>query len=290
MSAEASSSGTSPRSPTNSSRSASPSLRASNSSVSRSGPVADDQALERSPREHCERVNERLEVFRRLEPANGDEPRRCTLVARARRRDNVDRVPDHDRSLRAAGPCLEAERQLVLGHADGHGGQRAHQAVGPPVERGRGARIRCKRPAVHREDPDGDSGGERGQAPEHSGLRATRVEDVWPFAPYESNELDQAGEIAPRADRSPHVSQRYEASPGPRSGLSQGAFAVGGDRNVEALGQGGEERGHIGLGSADLRERDHDQHPWTPFCVRHCARSVQNVPALSSRSTKAEAG
>ena len=116
-------------------------------------------------------------------------------------------------------------------------------------------------PPVHGEDPDRHARDGRGESPEHAGLGAVRVNDVRSLAAKERDQLEQAAEIAPRAQRPPDMLERDGArSRSPRS-LQERTGTVRRDDDVELLDEGGEQRGHVRLGSAGLGERDDDQDP-----------------------------
>ena len=138
-SAAASRAGTSDREPASSTRSLElerPDLRLHRGPVR---PVAHQQRAERDRTERRQRAHQRQRVLGRGEPADGDDPGRVAVRARARRRVHVDGVRDHDGAAGAAGARREPGRALRLGDADGDGGQRAHQPVRPAVEERREA-------------------------------------------------------------------------------------------------------------------------------------------------------
>ena len=229
------------------------------------GPFADDHGLERVGPENTESPDERREVLRRLQPAHGEDQRPLSLGGPgARCARHVHRVRDHHRPLRCACPRGEPGFALALRDAYRHCGQRLDQPVGPPIELGRDARVRCEGPAVHGEDPNRNSGEEGGEAAEHARFRAAGVEDVRSLAAEQSRQLDKPGEIAPGADRASDVPQRKEANPRRLSGLAEWTGSVRSDRYVEAVYERREQRSDIGLRPADLGQRDDQQHPGTP--------------------------
>ena len=125
------------------------------------------------------------------------------------------------------------------------------------------------------EEADRHAGCHRGETAEDSGLRAARVQDLGPLASEESDQLDQAGEIAHRIDRPPDVLQRDETRSRSRRLLDERALPVGGEHDVVALGKRREERGHIGLGAADLGQGDHQEDSWTRGRARHGAERTE---------------
>jgi tetratricopeptide (TPR) repeat protein len=87
------------------------------------------------------------------------------------------------------------------------------------------------------------------------------MEDVRPFAPEERDELEQAAQVAPRAQWPSDVFERNGAGPGTPRRFQQWTATVRGDDDVELLDERGEQRGHVRLSAAGLGERDDDQDP-----------------------------
>ncbi len=226
--------------------------------------LAHDQRLG-AIRERARRANECEEVLRRLEPAHGDDPRLRALMARPWSAGDVDGVGDHDRSLRVAGAGCDSGPPLALRDADRDRRQRLDDAVAPVVEPPLEARVGGERPAVDGEDPDGNAGQARGQAAEHAGLRAVRVQDVGPFAAKDADQLDETGQISPRIDPTADMFKRDVGGPQRSRSLTKGAHPVGRDDDVEISSQGRKQRGDVGLRSPDLGERDQHEHARAPL-------------------------
>jgi hypothetical protein len=72
-----------------------------------------------------------------------------------------------------------------------------------------------------------------------------------------------------RVDRPPHVPQGNEACADGGRGSAQRPLAVCREHDLVAVGERREQRGHVGLSSAHLGQRDHEQHSWTRGRVRH---------------------
>jgi tetratricopeptide (TPR) repeat protein len=87
------------------------------------------------------------------------------------------------------------------------------------------------------------------------------MEDVRPLAAQERDELQQAAEIAPRAQWPPDVLERNDARSGTPRRFQQWAGTVRRDDDLELVDERGEQRGHVRLSSARLGERDDDQDP-----------------------------
>ena len=104
---------------------------------------------------------------------------------------DVDRVVDHKRAFRAAGPRSHADVARGGGDADDRGCQPSQPALDPQVEAPREAAVRRERPAVDGEDADGYAGKRGGEPAESAGLRAVSVHDVRPEAAAEPHELEQ---------------------------------------------------------------------------------------------------
>ena len=121
--------------------------------------------------------------------------------------------------VRAASPGSA----LMLRNADRHGRQRLDQPVGPAIEAGLDAGVRSEGPAVHGEDPDRNTGEDGGEATEHAGLRAAGMKDVRSLTSQQARQLDETGEVTPRADRAADIPQRKEANTGGFGGLAERA-------------------------------------------------------------------
>ena len=222
-------------------------------------PVADDHRLERSARQATERSDERLEVLWRLQPADGDEKRRLAGGDRARRRSDIDGVRDHDSRVTGARAGREPGFELALGDADRRRRQRPHQPVCNAVGASGKARVGGECPPVRREDPDRNAADRRREPAEHAGLGAVRVEDVRPLAAQETDQLDEACEVAKRIDLAPHVLQRNEVRACLLGRAAQRTVAVCGHRHVEARDERRQQRRDVRLRAADLGERDEHQ-------------------------------
>ena len=87
------------------------------------------------------------------------------------------------------------------------------------------------------------------------------MDDVRPLAAEEGDKLEQAAEIAPGAQWPSDVLERDRPRPGSARRLPQRSGPVRRDDDVELFDERGEQRGHVGLSSAGLGERDDDQDP-----------------------------
>ena len=224
------------------------------------GPVADDHRLERPHGEAAEGLDEGREVLGRLQPADRDQQRRLPGGDRLGRRADVHCVRDHDRRVVVAGACRQSRLALALRDADRRSGQRPHQPVCRAVGAGGKTRVGRERPAVRSEDPDRHACERRREPAQDAGLRTVRVQDVRPLASQQADQLDKARKVAKRAHRAPHIRQRDEACAGRLGRVPQRAFAVSRHRDVEPADQRRQQRRHVRLRAADLRERDEQQH------------------------------
>ncbi len=222
------------------------------------GPIAHDESPKGRTVQMCQRTNERQQILRCFQPADGDERRHSRRMARARRSAHVDGVADHDHLVAPARPRFQPERALVLRDADDASYEPPSRPLGSQVELREEARVAGERPAVDGEDANGDAGDARSEAAQHSGLRAVRVHDVRPLTPAEPNQLEEPKQIAPRAQRTSHVSESDEASPGLRSRVPKGPGPVRRVRHVEPVDKRGKKMGYVGLSTSDLREGDDD--------------------------------
>ena len=84
------------------------------------------------------------------------------------------------------------------------------------------------------------------------------MDDVRPLATAHPDELDEAENVAPGADRSPHVAKRNETHAGFGGSLTKGAWPVRGEADLEPLNKSGQEVRDVRLSSSPLRERDDD--------------------------------
>lgn len=91
------------------------------------------------------------------------------------------------------------------------------------------------------------------------------MQDVRPLPAQQPDELEQAGEVAQRINRSSHVRQGEEAHAGRFGCLAERTLAVSRHGDVEAADERGQERGDVRLGPADLGERDQEQQARTPW-------------------------
>ena len=136
--------------------------------------------------------------------------------------------------------------------------RRAGQAVGPPVEHRREARRGPEGPAVGGEDAHRHARQRGGDAAQDPGLGAVGVQHDGPLAAQQRDQLEQAERVS-RPQRAAQVTQRDVARTAAADSIAQRALAVGGDDDVEALGQRRDERGHVGLRPADARQRHQQQ-------------------------------
>jgi hypothetical protein len=90
------------------------------------------------------------------------------------------------------------------------------------------------------------------------------MDDLGSFTAQQPYQLDQAEKIAHWTDRAADMLQWDVAGPRPNCSLPEGAHPVGGDGDVEPVGECREQRRDVGLSSADLGERDHQDDPRTP--------------------------
>jgi O-antigen ligase len=224
------------------------------------GPLPDDHSREALPKT-AKRTREGERILGRLQAADGQERRRGAGGARWDWSVRSHTVPDHDRSRRVAGPGRKTRLALALGDADRESRQRPHHLLRALVQRRGDAGVSGERPAVNGEDPDRHARQSGGETTEHAGLGAIGMEDVRPLAAEERDELQQTAQIAPRAQWPSDVLERGDARPGTLRRLEQWAAPVRGDHDLELLDEGGEQRGHVRLGSAGLGERDDDHDP-----------------------------
>jgi tetratricopeptide (TPR) repeat protein len=229
------------------------------------GPGADEDGLEASLREPGEGPHQRERVLGGLEPAHGDDPRRTGVgMDRLGRGSRVDAVVDDDRVLRAAGTGGDPGDALALGDADRHRRQRPDEPVGPEVDARATSLVRGERPPVDGEDADRHTGEPGGDSPEDAGLRAARVEDVRTLASQEHQELEQAEQVAPGADRPPDMPESDEPNAGGTRGIPQRPRTVRRERDVEAPGERGQKRRDVCLRPSQLRERHHEEDARPP--------------------------
>jgi hypothetical protein len=97
------------------------------------------------------------------------------------------------------------------------------------------------------EDGDRNAGEQRGDPAEHPGLRAVDVDDVRPLAPDQRNQLEEPEQVARGMQRAADVAKRHERRARVACRRDQRAFAVRSDHDLEARGQGRQERGDIRL-------------------------------------------
>ena len=226
------------------------------------GSLADDHGIERVGRERAESPDQCRKILRRLQSPNREDQRPLALDGSPERRTcYVHRIRDHDRPLGRAGTSRQSCLALPFRDADRERGQRLDDPVGESIQPGREARVSREGPAVHGEDPNRNTSEESCHATEHAGLRAARMEDVRPLPPQQARDLDEADEIAPGADRPSDAPQRNEASAHRLGGLAEWTASMRGNDHVELIREGREERRDVGLRSADLGQRDEQQHP-----------------------------
>jgi len=236
------------------------------------GPGADEDRLEASLGEPAEGPRQRESVLGHSEPAHGDDPRRAGIgPPRRGRGPRFDTVVDDHRVMLGAGTGRDPGQTLALGDADGHRRQRPHEPVGPEVDARATSLVRGERPPVDGEDADRHAGQPGGDSPQDAGLRAAGVEDVRTLASQEHEELEQAEQVAPGADRPPDVPERNEANAGGPRGISQRTRAVRGEREVEAARERGQKRRDVRLRPSQLRER-HDQKDAGPPPHAHAGK------------------
>ncbi len=164
------------------------------------GTAAHEQRADRPVAQAAERVHERQRILRIREPPHRDDLRRLVAGAGAAGRLDVDRVRDHDRAPGPAGPGGQAGDPLALGHADRHGGQAGHQAVGLAVQPRHAAGVRRERPAVDGEDPDRHTGERRRPA-----VPARRPWSCWRARCRAGGAASARRARAARADRGPRA-------------------------------------------------------------------------------------
>jgi hypothetical protein len=84
------------------------------------------------------------------------------------------------------------------------------------------------------------------------------MDDVRPLATAQLDELDEAENVAPGADRSPHVAKRKETHAGFGGSLTEGARPVRGKADLKPLDKRRQEVRNVCLSSSRLREGDDD--------------------------------
>ena len=84
------------------------------------------------------------------------------------------------------------------------------------------------------------------------------MNDVRPLATADPDELDEAENVAPRANRSPHVAERNETHACFGGSLTEGPRPVRGKADLEPLDESGQEVRNVRLSSSPLREGDDD--------------------------------
>ena len=146
-----------------------------------------------------------------------------------------------------------------LGHAHDSRRQRPDEPLDPKKDPAGEAAVRRERPAVHREDANGHAGERSRDASEHAHLRAVRVDDVRPQPPAEPHELDEPECVVPGMDRPADVLQLDERHPSGLGRLAQRPRALRGQRDLEPLGQTGQEERDRRLGASELAQRDQDE-------------------------------
>ena len=146
-----------------------------------------------------------------------DDRRDGAVGAGGHGRVRIDTVSDHDRSRSGRRLGRDPGGALALGDADRDRRQRPHHPLRPQVQRRGDAMWAAKAHPCTVKIRIGTPES-RGESPEHAGLGAVRVNDVRPLAAKERDELEQAAEIAPRAQRPPDLLERDGArSRSPRS-------------------------------------------------------------------------
>ena len=228
-------------------------------------PVADDQGVERVRRQTAEGSNQRREVLGRLEPPDSEDQGSATVKQlRSRRARHVDRIGDDHRPVRGAGLRRKPGSSLAFGHADRDRRQRPHETVGQAIDDRREPGVRSERPAVRREDPDRDTGKGAGKPTENPGLGAAGVQDVGPLPTQHSRQFDEAGEVAPRVDRTPDIPEREETDTCSLGGLAERPGSMCRDRHVEVAYERRKQRCDVGLRATDLGQRDEQQESGSP--------------------------
>jgi O-antigen ligase len=221
-------------------------------------PIAHEVGLE-GRLEAAERTDERQRVLGGLQPADPDDPGRIVGTLGGSGRSEIDAVWDHDGRVRIADPGRDARTFLALGHADGDGREGTDRPLGPAVGRGGDAVVREEGPAVDGVDPDRHAGDCGRQAGKHARFRAVGVHDVRSQTTHQRDELEQAERVPPETERPPHVTELDERNSGRPGGVGDGSGPMRGDRGVEGLGDGRQQRRHVRLGATGLGERDDEQ-------------------------------
>ena len=217
----------------------------------------------------AQRAHERQRVLRGREPADCDDARRVARVAGAWRALDVDRVRDHDGALGdgRSGPRARRSRSR-LGHADGERGQRLRRAgrpIGTAPTRGRQYAVNAQPWTVKiRTGRRRAAAAMRPSTPALELLactmsgRSRRIRTTSSSSPRRSR---------PGCSRAPDVAQRRRTARPPRGRVAERAVAVGGDDDLEAIGEAGQQLRHVGLRPAGLGQRDEDEDPRHPASV-----------------------
>jgi hypothetical protein len=100
------------------------------------------------------------------------------------------------------------------------------------------------------------------------------VEDVRALPPQQTDELDEAEQISPWADRAPDVLERDEPDARFRRCIAERPRTMGCNGDVEAAGKGWKKRGDVRLSAADLGKRDQQQDPGSPRAQLRPSRAV----------------
>lgn len=224
-------------------------------------PVPYDERLKPPTTQLCEGANERERVLGRLQAPNRDDPGWMRPVTGDRTRGGVDPVVDHDRRRLVASSGGNSRRAVPL--RDTHGGcrQRPDEPFRPAEEHGAEPGNRSESPSVHGEDPDRSPRRPGGDPPEHACLRAARVDDVRAHAAHEDDELQEAEQIAPDADRPTNMSQRNVFGTCLSGSHSQGPGSMGRYGDVVAADQRRDEGRDIRLSTPRLGERHEQEDP-----------------------------
>ena len=194
-------------------------------------------------------------------------------------RADVDGIVDDDRPLGNAAAGADAQLSLVLGDTDHLRRQRLNDAVGPQVEPSCKTGVGGEGPAVRGEDSNRDTGEHAGDPAENAGLGAVRVQDFGSLAPAEPDEFDERKCVAERVDPAPEVFDRHEPHTRGFGGVAHGTVTVRRDRDLELLGDGGDEQRDVGLRAAGFRQRDQQQEARTPALVMPRLRLARPLQA-----------
>ena len=224
-------------------------------------------------------TDEAEHILRRLEAADRHDLGWIRSGTSDRTSGDVDPISDHDSPALIAGAGGEPRRSFGLRHTDRCGRQPPNEPLRPAVDDGARPGRRTERPAVNGEDSDRSTRYRSGDSPEDARLRAARMDDVRAYAAHEHDELEEAEEVSPGADRATDVPERHERGSCLRDRRPQRSGSVSRYRNGVAADERRHERRDVRLRTARFGERDEQEDPRRPGHLDR--RERYRVPAGS---------